>query len=315
MSEHSAPVFSFYAPGDFDRVVRFLSDIPDSDLQPYGRVSWQFAYGLHPGFVSGGSTELFERTCGIWTDEAGIAAMVLTEGNNEGETYLAFRSPEVKTPELLSRMFDYAERFTSKTSANDGTDEHRYYHLAIADDDVAVQVFAEKRGYHKTDWTGDEMVKHYPAEPETVELPEGFTVTDTNSTPPIMSAIAHTQSFGGDLTSGHYGPASAFAYLRTMPDYRPDLDLLLLNAEGQPAGLATFWVTDKSPLAVLEPLGIVPWYQGQGLGRALVTEGINRTRKYGCTAVTGGDGPFYTSLGFHRAPSYTIWDWSDKPAS
>ena len=100
--------------------------------------------------------------------------------------------------------------------------------------------------------------------------------------------------------------------MRTMPDYRPELDLILLDSEGQPAGLANFWISEKSRTAVLEPMGTVWWYRRMGLGKALITEGINRTRAYGCYQLIGGDQPFYWNLGFEAQKEHYFWSWSSK---
>jgi len=108
------------------------------------------------------------------------------------------------------------------------------------------------------------------------------------------------------------GCEKGFAKIRTIPDYHPDLDLTLFDPEDQPAGLANFWINEISKTAYLEPLGTVWWYRRMGLGKALVTEGINRTRKYGCTQLIGSDQQFYWDLGFEQRNEHTIWHWELK---
>lgn len=300
------PQFSFYTPADFGAVHAFLSRSGENDFLPYERVRFQFCLGLHPDFVEYGLQGGFERTCGLWRDEKGIVSLVLTEGGTRwGETFFLFRSPEDETGELMGRMCDFAERFTSRLS-----DDRKggSYRLCVPDGDRALEAFLEGRGYGKTVDRQRCMVREYPPEGEEIALPEGFAIRDARTVPPFYSALAHNHSFR--YRQENDGGERGFAALRSMPDYRPELDLVLFDPEGQPAGLANFWVNDRSKTAVLEPLGVVWWYRRMGLGRALIFEGIRRTRELGCERMIGGDQPFYWSLGFEAKREHEFWEWS-----
>jgi hypothetical protein len=301
------PKFSFYTSADFGRVYQFLSGHESRDYLPYDKVRFQFCIGMHIDFVDNGLQGGFERTCGLWEDQVGIVSIVLTEGSSRWEeTFLVFRSENDKTEELLGRMCNFAERFTSKIS-----DDRRsnFYKICVADD-IAVTEFLSKRGYTKTENKQRIMVKSYPADPEKVILPDGFTIQDARTVSPFYTALAHNHSFR--YNQANDGAEKGFAKMRTMPDYRPELDLILFDPEGQPAGLANFWVNGNSKTASVEPLGTVWWYRRMGLGKALITEGINRTRKYGCTQLIGGDQPFYWELDFKLEKEYGFWSWSSE---
>ena len=91
------------------------------------------------------STRRFERTCGLWQDESGIVSLVLTEGGSRWkETFFAFRSESDKSEELIGRMCDFAERFTSKVS--DDRKINRY-NLCVSNDDMILSGFLIERGY------------------------------------------------------------------------------------------------------------------------------------------------------------------------
>jgi len=300
------PIFSFFTPADFGRVYHFLRSAEANDRLAYDRVRLQFCFALHTEFVNvqGG----FGRTCGLWQDDNGIVSLALTEGGNQwAETFFAFRSEKDKTAELLGRMCDFAERFTSKVSDDR---QNNHYNLCVADDDEILCAFVSERGYTKTGQKQRLLIKTYPKEPEKVILPEGFTIRDARSTSPFDSALAHNHSFRYNQEND--GCEKGFAAMRAMPDYRPELDLALFDPEGQPAGLANFWVSERSPTASLEPLGTVWWYRRMGLGKALITEGINRTRAYGCTALIGGDQRFYWDLGFEPQREHGFWAWASE---
>lgn len=302
------PIFSFYSPADFGKVYQFLRTTEGNDYLPYERVRFQFCLGIHIDFVDTGLEGGFERTCGLWEDQSGIVSLVLTEGGTRWEeTFFIFRSDNDKTKELMSRMCDFAERFTSKVS-DDRRSNH--YRLSVTDGDMVLSNFLTERGYKKSDNRERTMIKTYPAEPENVVLPDGFTIKDARTIPPFFTALAHNHSFR--YYQGNDGCEKGFTKIRTMPDYRPELDLILFDSEGQPAGLANFWISEKSKTASLEPLGTVWWYRRMGLGKALITEGINRTRTYGCTQIIGGDQPFYWELGFEPKKEHYFWSWSSK---
>lgn len=299
------PTFSFYTAADFERVYQFLSE-RDKLLLPYDRVRFQFAYALHPDFtgIAGG----FEQTCGIWRDEGGIVALVMTEGGTQWkETFYVFRSMQDQTPELMERMCRFAERFTSEF---DEDRKHSRYRLAVPEEDELMKTFVAARGYQMTEQYERRMIKEYPRESEPVILPEGFTIRDARSFPPLCSALAHRTSFCYNFDGN--GKEHGFAKIRTMPDYKPELDLVVFDPEGQPAGLVNFWVESHSDIAQLEPLGVVWWCRRLGLAQALVTEGINRSRKYGCTQVIGGDQPFYWEMNFRSKKTFCFWEWSSE---
>ena len=242
------PRFAFYTPADFGRVLQFLKAHAGEHL-PYDAVRFQFCMGLHVPFVGGGLQGGFERTCGLWEDDAGLVALVLTEGGPRwGETFFAFRSERDKTPELMGRLCAFAERFTSKVSEDR---KRNAYRLCVPKNDAALEAFVRARGYRSTQAQERYLVKTYAAAPEPVVLPDGFTLRDARSVPPFFSALAHNHAFR--YRQDNDGAEKGFAALRTLPDYRPELDLVLFDAEGQPAGLANFWINEHTRTAELEP--------------------------------------------------------------
>ncbi|HML48348.1 MAG TPA: hypothetical protein PKE04_16515, partial [Clostridia bacterium] len=129
------PCFSFYTPADFGRVWQFLKTRAGEHL-PYDAVRFQFCIGFHVPFVDNGLQGGFERTCGLWEDGEGLAALVLTEGGTRwGETFFAFRSEQDKTPELMGRMCTFAERFTSRVSEDR---KRNAYSLCVSKSDAAL---------------------------------------------------------------------------------------------------------------------------------------------------------------------------------
>ncbi|GAI48156.1 unnamed protein product [marine sediment metagenome] len=57
----------------------------------------------------------------------------------------------------------------------------------------------------------------------------------------------------------------------------------------------------------LSPVAVIPAWQRQGIGKALVSEGIERCRSIGCSVIAVlGDPGYYTQFGFSRAADFGL---------
>lgn len=100
--------------------------------------------------------------------------------------------------------------------------------------------------------------------------------------------------------------ADLAAALEARPD-RPGA-ALVAEVDGLPVGLVQLsrgWVDAAPRLAdvlILSPLGVLPAYQGQGIGRALCKAAVERADQLGVPAVfLEGDPGYYARLGWERA--------------
>lgn len=100
--------------------------------------------------------------------------------------------------------------------------------------------------------------------------------------------------------------ADLAAALEARPD-RPGV-ALVAEVDGQPVGhvqLSRGWVDAEPRLAdvlILSPLGVLPAYQRQGIGRALSAAAVERAEQLGVPAVfLEGDPGYYAKLGWERA--------------
>jgi GNAT superfamily N-acetyltransferase len=91
--------------------------------------------------------------------------------------------------------------------------------------------------------------------------------------------------------------------------YRPDLDLLILDRDDEVAAYALFWYDPETATGVVEPMRTDDVHQRRGLGRHLLTTGINLLAKAGAQRISIGfepgnpaSGSLYLGLGFepHR---------------
>lgn len=87
--------------------------------------------------------------------------------------------------------------------------------------------------------------------------------------------------------------------------YHPDLDLLILDQDGEPAAYGMFWHDPVSATGVVEPMRTHDGHQQRGLARHLLTAGLDRLAAAGAERISIGyepdnpaSGHLYRSVGF-----------------
>ena len=99
--------------------------------------------------------------------------------------------------------------------------------------------------------------------------------------------------------------------LRQCPLYDPGLDLAVETADGSIAGYSLYWFDPTTKVGLVEPVRVEDEYQRRGLGRAMLTAGIERLAKTGAqrmkiSYVTDAAGALYKGVGF-RPTSTATW--------
>ena len=132
--------------------------------------------------------------------------------------------------------------------------------------------------------------------------------------PTDFSAIAEVIRLSFDKTDG--SEVGLVADLRLSPDYIPELSLVAL-LEGKIVGYAMFhWVTlEGEPscrVVDLGPVGVLPEFQRQGVGSALIRQGLaSCVARNEPLVVCLGHESYYPRFGFWPSQIYSIlpfWD-------
>jgi ribosomal protein S18 acetylase RimI-like enzyme len=94
-------------------------------------------------------------------------------------------------------------------------------------------------------------------------------------------------------------------------DYRPDLDLVAIDPNGQLAVFCVGWFTahgiEGQPGGQIEPLGVRPDVRGLGLGRAIVAESLRRFRQAGARHVyVETDNYRNAAFGLYQAAGFQV---------
>ena len=110
--------------------------------------------------------------------------------------------------------------------------------------------------------------------------------------------------------------------LRKSPHYQPTFDVLASTTTGEIIGFSMLSVATVNrqpatgkPLLVLAPLAVLPAFQGQGVGSALVRELEHRAHRAGYPAISIlGDPAYYGRFGYQAAANFNITAPFEVPA-
>jgi len=231
-----------------------------------------------------------EESVFMWETEAGqIAAVLNPEGHGHAfpQIHLDFC-----TKVLIEELITVAEERLT-TPAKDGGQKLCYW---IDSQDKAQQEILTRRGFRRVD------------KPESREYQHRRSLDDPLPDPPQSSGYTiRSQGDGLELLERCYASGLGFheddidiarnnrdhpdwyRHIQSAPLYRRDLDIVAVAADGSIASFCTIWFDDVTRTAYFEPVATVPAHQRQGLGKAVMMEGLHRLKKMGCmVAFVGG---------------------------
>lgn len=113
-----------------------------------------------------------------------------------------------------------------------------------------------------------------------MKAPEDFIIRSVRGEDDICQrAAASYNAFGSSKHFDEYW----LRYQRFMqsPVYNPNFDLVTEAPDGQFASFCIIWPDPVNHIGLFEPVGTHKRYQQQGLGRAVVTEGLRQLKNWG----------------------------------
>lgn len=130
-------------------------------------------------------------------------------------------------------------------------------------------------------------------------LGDGFALVDRTQRGDTAHPMRHRN---GDNVAERLGQCSL---------YDPELDLAVETGDGRVAGYSLYWFDPVTKVGLVEPVRVEDEYQRQGLGRAMLTAGIERLARKGAERVKIGYGTeaaavLYQGVGF-RPTSTGTW--------
>ncbi len=237
----------------------------------------------------------WEDAVGIWENEKSeiVAVVCPDEHVPDHPSYgVAYFQRRPQHDFLLNEMFDYTE----DTYVN--KDRTRVF---IPEYDEHLKQAAAKRGYFKGNKSGGWWMEYVLKDLPKPNLPEGFRIQSMADDNDLEK---RRKIFG--LSFRHKDPKewpTLFSYqeLQRAPDYRKDLDLVVVSPDGEYVACSIVWIDDYNKVARLEPVGSIVL----GMGREVVMEGLRRAAALGMEKSYMESGlRFYRKIGFKPLYEY-----------
>ncbi len=184
--------------------------------------------------------------------------------------------PGSQRRDVEAAVFDWAARHFQALDRERGYPLP--YWIEAREDDAEGLALAERHGYHLDDADAYVMMSRALDEPlPTPVPPAGFTIRPLAGVGEVDAYVAlHRRAFESTSMTAPWR-----ARTLRMPPYRPQLDLVATAPDGQLAGFCVGWADLDRRVAQIEPLGVDPAFQGQGVGRALLLETLRRFQAHG----------------------------------
>lgn len=261
------------------------------DLHNWDIDRWEFCRSV--SHAMNDSYDTWMSTVGIWLDDSGrIEAVVNSEGECNGEAFFQLRQSHY-SDQFYKELIDYALEHLAIDH-----DHKKRLVIRIQEPLTRMIELLTESGFNQGDWaevnTSMSTDRMFP-----VDIPGGFRIGDANVTTPDMRAKCHALAFGYHDDALIQKAAKGFLRFEEMPDYRKDLDISILDSEGETAAFCTLWYDAVNKQGILEPVGTSSKHRRKGLAKAAIYEAINRVKKEGCQVVcVGSDQAFYKAIGF-----------------
>lgn len=141
----------------------------------------------------------------------------------------------------------------------------------------------EKAGFVHADWSYLHLGRDLRTSIESAIVPEGYQIRALAGISEVDAYVtAHRDAFGSTAMTSAWRRATL-----DDPRYVADLDLVAITPDGTIAGFCVTWITPPASagsaerIAQVEPFGVIPSRQRQGIGKALLAEAMRRARALG----------------------------------
>jgi mycothiol synthase len=146
-----------------------------------------------------------------------------------------------------------------------------------------------------------------------IELPDGFTVQEVRNLDDgrLRAWVTHGAFGANDDWDGYW---SKYARYMGSAGYEGARDLFVRSPDGRGASACTIWFDSVNAVGLFEPVATHPDFQGKGLGKAVMAEGMRRMQAAGMRRAILGFDPnnvparaLYTSMGFRAACYFALY--------
>jgi mycothiol synthase len=277
--------------------------------------SWQVArldWWRWHGIMNLGQGNLETETL-LWETPGGeLGAVLNCEGR--GQVFLQV-DPRARTLELEEEMLHVAERDLGGIGTSSG---RPYINVWAQDADLMRTELLARRGHtRRADWQQVERVRDLSLPIPDAPAPGGYTIRAMHADDEDLKkrSWASWRAFHPDEPDEKYEGWTWLHNAMHAPMYRRDLDIVAEAPSGEIAAFATVWYDDVTRSTYCEPVGTMPEHQRRGLAKAVIAEGMRRSKEVGALFATVGGGgesnppaePLYAGMFCTKGVSATGW--------
>lgn len=200
---------------------------------------------------------------------------------------------------IAREMLDWAEQH--RRDLAQGDEAALTLVTTALDGDAEQSALLERHGYQREENLIVHMRRTLDDEIPGSTLPPSVVVRPLNGAGEYAERVAiHREVWDPSKVT-----IESYARLRTVPGYTPDLDLAAVMADGTFASYCICWLDQVNGIGEFEPVGTRAAFRRQGLGQAVMYEGLRRLKAHGMTVahvLTYGSNDaaigLYESVGF-----------------
>lgn len=282
--------FKHFSQEDYQPVCDFLIAINQGSRS---HMNWNWARWEWMYFHSYFDRSLLD-TIGLWMEGSKIVGAAIYDLYH-GEAFCgALPGYEGILPEIL----EYAYKNLRDSNG---------LGIAVGDEDDAMQVLLERKGFCKAEQT-EILLRRSLDESCGYTLPRGFAIRPI-SLPEDNLAYQTVIWKGFDHEGDIEEWERMISYNGLQHIHRnTDLCLAVVDKSGEFAAHCTCWYDSRTEYAYVEPVCTIPKYRGLGLGKAVVLECLRRCRELGAKeAYVLSDLAFYKGMGFQQFARYSFY--------
>lgn len=291
-------VRSYEAEEDYWRIREFLREV--YRINDPHELSWQayrFDYWRWHGVENMGHGPLETRVF-IWETSGGRIAAVLNQERKQDACLQVH--PDLRTSELEEAMLVIAEEHLGWPNTEG---RNRVQVWAHAEDELRQGILV-RRGYVKGDQPEYQRRRSMAVPVPHPPVAAGYTVRPLGDVDELPArSLVSWRAFHPNEQDDRYEGWDWYHNIQRAPLYRRDLDIVAVAPHEEFAAFCTVWFDDVTRTGAFEPVGTSPDHQRQGLGKAVMYEGLRRLKRLGARmAYVGSYSPeahaLYASVGF-----------------
>lgn len=155
------------------------------------------------------------------------------------------------------------------------------YWAEFRDDDQERRQLIEAHGFFSDEHDAYAFFEHSLVDLSPVPaLPNGFTLRSLMGEQEVAPYVElHRAAFESTSMTPEWRARTI-----RVPQYRPELDLVICAPDGSLAGFCVGWLEPSRSLAQIEPIGVHPRFHQHGLGRVLLLEMLHRFKEHGASS-------------------------------